>query len=250
MIANLTCFFFNKLVDQYNNTYHHSVNKKPINADYSALTEKIEKAPKLKVNDRVRLLSTRVFLVKVTLKVGQEKYLLLILFWKLILALIKLKLKTEVEKLDINNKLVTVPTNLNNLKTKLEDLDIGKLKTVLVDFKKLNDVVNNEVVKNSKFNTQNKKGNNLEKKIPDTTTLIHINQYKTDKQNLEKNVKMLIKKIPDASGLVTTTVSNTKIREVENKILDTSRLVTTIVLYVNIGEVENKIPDHVKYIIT
>ena len=29
-----------KLVDQYNNTHHHSVGKKPINADYSALTEK------------------------------------------------------------------------------------------------------------------------------------------------------------------------------------------------------------------
>ena len=34
--------FFNKLVDQYNNTYYHYINKKPINADYSALTEKIE----------------------------------------------------------------------------------------------------------------------------------------------------------------------------------------------------------------
>ena len=48
----------NKLVDQYNNTYHHSINKNPINADYSALTEKIEtnpKAPKFKVNDRVRI---------------------------------------------------------------------------------------------------------------------------------------------------------------------------------------------------
>ena len=48
----------NKLVDQYNNTYHHFVNKKPINADYSALTEKIEtnpKASKFKVNDRVRI---------------------------------------------------------------------------------------------------------------------------------------------------------------------------------------------------
>ena len=48
----------NKLVDQYNNTYHHSINKKPINADYSALTEKIEtspKVPKFKVNDRVRI---------------------------------------------------------------------------------------------------------------------------------------------------------------------------------------------------
>ena len=30
--------YLNKLVDQYNNTYHHSINKKPINTDYSALT--------------------------------------------------------------------------------------------------------------------------------------------------------------------------------------------------------------------
>ena len=48
--------YLNKLVDQYNNTYHHSINKKPINADYSALTEKIKtnhKAPKFKVNDKV-----------------------------------------------------------------------------------------------------------------------------------------------------------------------------------------------------
>ena len=47
-----------KLVDQYNKTYHHSFNKKPINSDYSALTEKIEtnsKFPKSRVNDRVRV---------------------------------------------------------------------------------------------------------------------------------------------------------------------------------------------------
>ena len=30
--------YLNKLVDQYNNTYHYSINKKPINTDYSALT--------------------------------------------------------------------------------------------------------------------------------------------------------------------------------------------------------------------
>ena len=50
--------YLNKLVDQYNNTYHHSIGKKPINDDYSALTEKIEtnlKAPKFKVNGRVRI---------------------------------------------------------------------------------------------------------------------------------------------------------------------------------------------------
>ena len=50
--------YLNKLVDQYNNTYHHSINKKSINADYSIFTEKFEtshKAPKFEVNDRVRI---------------------------------------------------------------------------------------------------------------------------------------------------------------------------------------------------
>ena len=48
-----------KLVDQYHNTYYHSINKKPKNANYSALTEKIEtnsKANKFKVNNRVRII--------------------------------------------------------------------------------------------------------------------------------------------------------------------------------------------------
>ena len=48
--------YLNKLVDQYNNPYHHSINKKPINADYSALAEKIvanPRAPKFNVNPRV-----------------------------------------------------------------------------------------------------------------------------------------------------------------------------------------------------
>ena len=72
----------NKLVDQYNNIYHHSINKKPINADYSALIEKIEtnlKAPKFNVNGMVRITKYENILVKVILKIGQEKYLLSIL---------------------------------------------------------------------------------------------------------------------------------------------------------------------------
>ena len=50
--------YLNKLVDQYNNTYHRSINKKPINADYSDWTEKIEtnlKTYKFKVNDRATI---------------------------------------------------------------------------------------------------------------------------------------------------------------------------------------------------
>ena len=96
-------------------------------------------------------------------------------------------------KLDIN-KLTNVPTSLDNMKTKVDYFDVGKLKTVLVDLKKLSDIVDNEVVKNTKFSTLKTKVNSLEKKIPDATTSIYINQYTTDKQNLEKKLDMLIRK--------------------------------------------------------
>ena len=59
--------YLNKLVDQCNNTYHHSINKKPIHADYSALAEKIRPILKflsLKLMIESELLSTRIFLVK------------------------------------------------------------------------------------------------------------------------------------------------------------------------------------------
>ena len=59
-----------------------------------------------------------------------------------------------------------------------------------------------------------KKLNSLEKKIPDAPTLIHRNQYSTDKKNLEKEIGDVDKKISHTSGLVTTTVLDTKIREV------------------------------------
>ena len=89
-------------------------------------------------------------------------------------------MKTEVYKQDIN-KLFYVPSSLNNFKTKVEGLDVGKLKTVPADLKKLSDVVDNEVVKNKKY-TLKTKVSSLEKKTPDETTLIHINQYNTDKK--------------------------------------------------------------------
>ena len=82
--------------------------------------------------------------------------------------------------------MINVPTGLNNLKTKADDLDVGKLKTVPADLKKLSDVAANEVVKSTKFNTLKTKVNNLEKKVLGVTTSIHINQYNTDKQNLEE----------------------------------------------------------------
>ena len=56
----------------------------------------------------------------------------------------------KVDKLDIN-KLVNVPISLNNVKTKVNDINVAKPKPVPIDLKKLNDVVKNEVVKNTKF---------------------------------------------------------------------------------------------------
>ena len=38
--------------------------------------------------------------------------------------------------------------------------------------------------------------NKIYKKISDVTTLIHINQYNTDKNNLEKKIGYVDKKIP------------------------------------------------------
>ena len=58
--------------------------------------------------------------------------------------------------------MVNIPTTLNNLKIKVDDLDVGKLKTVTIDLKKLSDVVDKKVVKNTKFNVLNTKVNNLE----------------------------------------------------------------------------------------
>ena len=110
-------------------------------------------------------------------------------------------------------------------------------------------MVDNEVVKNTKFHILKTKVNSLEDKIPDATTSVHINQYSADKQNLERKKWILVNGwIPDMSVLVTTTVLNTKLSEVENKIPDTSALMTTAVLITKISENDNNIPDDSKYI--
>ena len=54
-------------------------------------------------------------------------------------------LKTEVDKLDID-KLKSLPNNLSNLKTEVDKLDIAKLVLIPTDLSKLSDVVKNEVV--------------------------------------------------------------------------------------------------------
>ena len=91
MAANYSKSYLSKLVDQNNNTYYHSINKKPINADYSASTEKVERNPKarkFKNNDRVRItkyknifskgstknLSREIFIIDFVLKTNPRTY--------------------------------------------------------------------------------------------------------------------------------------------------------------------------------
>ena len=90
-------------------------------------------------------------------------------------------LKVDTDKLDIN-EFVNVSTCLSTLKAKVDDLNVDKLKIVIMDLKKLSDVTSKEIVIITKFNKLNTKVSNLENKIPDATTVIHINQYNIDKQ--------------------------------------------------------------------
>ena len=93
------------------------------------------------------------------------------------------------------------------------------------------------------YNNLNTKVNNLENRIPDTTTLIYINRYNTKKQSLEKETRNVDKKVLDVSALVTATLLYTKIGGIKNRTPDTSGLVTITVFNTKIGEAENKIPD-------
>ena len=78
-------------------------------------------------------------------------------------------MKAEFVKL-YTDKLLNVPASLINLKTKLNDLDFGKLKAELIDFQTLIVVMDKQDVKNTNFNTLKMKENNLENEIPDANS--------------------------------------------------------------------------------
>ena len=80
-------------------------------------------------------------------------------------------------------------TNLANLKTKVDKLDIDKLRALPDDVSKLSNVVTNEVVKKNTCDKLVAKVNNI-----DTSRFILKTEYDADKTKLENN-------IPDTSGL-------------------------------------------------
>ena len=125
-------------------------------------------------------------------------------------------------------------TNLASLKTEVDKLDVGKLKTVPVDLAKLSNVVQNDVVKKTEYDKLVAKVNGI-----DTTNFVLKTKYEKDGSDFEDKINKVEKKIPDVSDLIKKTDFNTKITEVEGKIPSISGLATSSALTV----VENKIPD-------
>ena len=111
----------------------------------------------------------------------------------------------------VDTSCFALKTNLTNLKTEVDKLDIEKLVPAPVDLSKLNDAVKDDVVKKTVCDKLVAKVNNI-----DTSKFVLTTKYDTDKLELEN-------KIHDASGLAKKTNYDTKITELENKIPDVSK---------------------------
>ena len=88
-------------------------------------------------------------------------------------------------------------SDLANLKSEIDKIDVDKLKTVPVDLSKLSNAVNNDVVKKTVYDKLVAKVNNI-----DTSGFVLKTKYKADKLDLEKKISDVDKKIPDTSGLI------------------------------------------------
>ena len=118
-------------------------------------------------------------------------------------------IKTDIKIIShVDISTFALKTNLANLKTEVDRLDIDKLAQVPVDLSKLSDVVKNDVVKKTVYDKLVAKVNNI-----DTSNFVLRTKYQTDKTELEN-------KIHDVSNLV----KKTDLTELENKIPDISNL--------------------------
>ena len=131
---------------------------------------------------------------------------------------VKVDLSNYATKADIKNishvdtSSFALKTNLANLKTEVDKLDIDKLKPLPDDVSKLSNAVTNEVAKKTKYDNLVGKVNNI-----DTSGFVLKTKNDMDKLELEN-------KIPDTSGLVKNIDCNTILTEIEGKIPDISNL--------------------------
>ena len=134
-------------------------------------------------------------------------------------------LKSNVNKLDID-KLKNVSSDLSSLKSKVDKLDAYKLVPVPVYLSKLRDAVKNDVVKKDGNNAKIK---NIEDKIPDITSL-------ATNTSLNAKINEVKGEIPSTSNLARTAAFTA----VEKKITNVNDLVKKEYYDENISEMENK----------
>ena len=135
--------------------------------------------------------------------------------------------KTDIKNIShVDTSSFALKTNLANLKSEVNKLDIDKLIPIPADLRKLSNLVKNDVVKKTLYIKLVTKVDNI-----DTSGFVLKTKYDIDKSELEN-------KVPDTSAFVKKTDYNTKITEIEGKIPDISNLATKTAL----TTVENKIP--------
>ena len=110
-----------------------------------------------------------------------------------------------------------VPSGLSSLKSNVDKIDVDKLVSVPKNLSKLSDVVKNDVVKKTDYNTK---------------------------------IKDIEHKIPYIINSTTTAVLNAKIDDIKSKIPNITNLSPTAALNAKINEIKGEIPDHSKYITT
>ena len=151
----------------------------------------------------------------------------------------------DITHVDTSN--FALKTNLANLKTEVDKLDIDKLVPIPNELSKLSNVVKNDVVKKTVYDKLVAKVDNI-----DTSDFLLKTNYDTKLTELEN-------KIPDISGLAAktalTTVENkipsinnlatkTALTTVENKIHSITGLVKKTDYNTKITDMENKLTNH------
>ena len=121
-------------------------------------------------------------------------------------------------------------TNLAALKTEFDKIDTDKLRTVPDDLAKLSNVVKNDVVKKTDYNTLKSKVDGI-----DDSKYVGRTKYETDGKTIYDKIDAVEKKIPVLTDFVTAACFNhkktllatkTALTTVENKIPDVSTLAT------------------------
>ena len=160
-------------------------------------------------------------------------------------------------------------TNLAALKAEVDKIDADKLKTTPIDLDRLSNLVKNDVVKKTDYNTKvtsieaqiagltkntvDNLANITKLKAIDTNNFVTRTKFSADTNALDDKIDDVEKEIPDISGLATktslidylqTSTFNSKVTEVENKIKDVDIIAKSAVTKAN--TIKSDLTDYAK----